>query len=199
MNRLSEHWDTKSLLYTCHERSIALLKRNLTEGGILAATPGDRAEQRGYTAIFGRDAAVCALGMAVSGDKLLERAAVTGLHTLIAVLRAETLWTFIVLQSATMSCFGLIMANFGAMAMESMGSVAGIAASLQGCTGTAGGALVAALIGLQFNGSTVPLALGALLCGLVALGFVLLAEGGRLFRAHLFVPGDPSPATPGIH
>lgn len=82
MNKLSEHWDTKSLLYTCHERSIELLKRNLTDGGILAATPGDRAEQRGYTAIFGRDAAVCALGMAVSGDKLLEREAATGLHTL---------------------------------------------------------------------------------------------------------------------
>jgi glycogen debranching enzyme len=82
--RLREQWDTKSLLYTCHERSIELLKRNLTEGGILAATRGDRAEQRGYTAIFGRDAAVCALGMAVSGDKLLEREAVTGLHTLAA-------------------------------------------------------------------------------------------------------------------
>src|SRR5882672_5109192 len=80
--RLDEHWDTKSLLYTCHERSIELLKRNLTDGGILAATPGDRAEQRGYTAIFGRDAAVCALGMVVSGDKLLEREAVRGLHTL---------------------------------------------------------------------------------------------------------------------
>ncbi len=82
MNRLSGHWDTQSLLYTCHERSIALLKRNLTQGGILAATPGDRAHRRGYTAIFGRDAAVCALGMAVSGDKLLEREAVTALHTL---------------------------------------------------------------------------------------------------------------------
>src|ERR1700744_2909981 len=82
--RLDEHWDTKSLLYTCHERSIELLKRNLTEGGILAATPGDRAEQRGYTAIFGRDAAVCALGMAVSGDEVLEQEAVTGLHTLAA-------------------------------------------------------------------------------------------------------------------
>src|SRR5882757_9173929 len=80
--RLDEHWDTKSLLYTCHERSIELLKQNLTDGGILAATPGDRAEQRGYTAIFGRDAAVCALGMVVSGDKLLEREAVRGLHTL---------------------------------------------------------------------------------------------------------------------
>jgi len=80
--RLDENWDTKSLLYTCHERSIELLKRNLSDGGILAATPGVRAEKRGYTAIFGRDAAVCALGMAVCGDKLLEREAVTGLHTL---------------------------------------------------------------------------------------------------------------------
>jgi glycogen debranching enzyme len=77
-NRLSD----ESLLQACHERSIELLKRNLTPGGILAATPGARADKRGYTAIFGRDAAVCALGMVVSGDKQLERAAVTGLHTL---------------------------------------------------------------------------------------------------------------------
>jgi len=40
------------------------------------------AQKRGYTAIFGRDAAVCALGMAVSGDAELERAAVVGLQTL---------------------------------------------------------------------------------------------------------------------
>lgn len=135
----------------------------------------------------------------ISQIGLLIFIAVTGLHTVVAVLRIETLWTFIVLQSATMSCFGLIMANFGAMAMESMGPVAGIAASLQGCTGTAGGALIAALMGLQFNGSTVPLALGALLCGLVALAFVTFAEGGRLFQAHQLVPGEPSAAAPGAH
>jgi DHA1 family bicyclomycin/chloramphenicol resistance-like MFS transporter len=135
----------------------------------------------------------------ISQIGLLIFIAVTGLHTVIAVLRIETLWTFIVLQSATMSCFGLIMANFGAMAMESMGPVAGIAASLQGCTGTAGGAVIAALMGLQFNGSTVPLALGALLCGLVALAFVTFAEGGRLFQAHQLVPGEPSAAAPGAH
>ena len=117
---------------------------------------------------------------------------VTALHALIAGLRAETLWTFIVLQSATMGCLGLIMANFGAMAMERMGSVAGIAASLQGCVGTFGGAVVAALIGQQFNGSTMPLALGALLCGLLALGCALLAEGGRLFRPHQLAPGEPN-------
>jgi glycogen debranching enzyme len=70
------------LLETCHARSVELLRRNLSPGGILAATAGQRADLRGYTAIFGRDAAVCALGMAVSGDKLLENAAATGLHTL---------------------------------------------------------------------------------------------------------------------
>lgn len=70
------------LLAECHARSIALLKRNLTPAGILAATPGPRADKRGYSAIFGRDAAVCALGMAVSGDPVLERAAAAGLRTL---------------------------------------------------------------------------------------------------------------------
>lgn len=135
----------------------------------------------------------------ISQAGLLIFIVVTGLHVAVAALRAETLWTFIVLQGATMGCFGLIMANFGAMAMESMGSVAGIAASLQGCTGTCGGALIAALMGQQFNGSTLPLALGALLCGLVSLGFVLLAERGRLFQAHHPVPGEPSPAASGAH
>jgi hypothetical protein len=59
-----------------------LLKRNSTPAGILAASPGPRADKRGYLAIFGRDAAVCAIGMALSGDKELEDAAAAGLHTL---------------------------------------------------------------------------------------------------------------------
>lgn len=70
------------LLAECHARSIDLLKRNLTPAGILAATPSVRSNKRGYSAIFGRDAAVCALGMAVSGDGTLERAAAAGLRTL---------------------------------------------------------------------------------------------------------------------
>jgi glycogen debranching enzyme len=74
--------DDRALLETCHARSIELLKRNLAPGGILAASPGPRADKRGYSAVFGRDAAVCAIGMALSGDELLERAAAAGLHTL---------------------------------------------------------------------------------------------------------------------
>jgi Alkaline and neutral invertase len=82
MRSVSRHPDDRLLLRTCHDRSVELLRRNLSPGGILAATAGERAELRGYTAIFGRDAAVCALGMAVSGDKELEREAATGLYTL---------------------------------------------------------------------------------------------------------------------
>lgn len=147
-------------------------------------------------ASFLNSAVVERFGMRIiSQAGLLIFIVVTALHVLVASLRAETLWTFVVLQGTTMGCFGLIMANFGAMAMEQMGSVAGIAASLQGCVGTFGGAVVAALIGQRFNGSTVPLALGALLCGLLSLGFVLLAEGGRLFKPHQMVAGEaPCPA-----
>jgi glycogen debranching enzyme len=83
MRRLSSHVPAdRQLLETCHARSVELLRRNLSPGGILAATPGKRAQLRGYTAIFGRDAAVCALGMALSGDKQLGQEAATGLHTL---------------------------------------------------------------------------------------------------------------------
>jgi len=125
------------------------------------------------------------LGMRlISHTALILFIAVTGLHVLIAALGLEQIWTFVVLQSLTMATFSLSVSNFGAMAMEPMGSIAGIAASLQGFISTFSGALVGILIGEQFNGTTMPLAAGALCCGFVSLGFVLLAEKGRLFRAH---------------
>jgi glycogen debranching enzyme len=74
--------DDQALLELCHVRSVELLRRNSSAAGILAATRGARARQRGYAAIFGRDAAVCALGMALSKDPTLERDAALGLHTL---------------------------------------------------------------------------------------------------------------------
>ena len=82
MRSVTRRLDEPSLLDACHQRSVALLQRNLAPEGILAASPGARAKARGYTAIFGRDAAVCAIAMAVSGDRLLEGAAAAGLHTL---------------------------------------------------------------------------------------------------------------------
>jgi DHA1 family bicyclomycin/chloramphenicol resistance-like MFS transporter len=125
------------------------------------------------------------LGMRrISHTALLAFIAVTGLHVVVAALGLEQLWTFVIFQSASMACFSLAVSNFGAMAMEPMGSVAGIAASLQGFVSTFSGALVGAFIGRLFDGSTLPLAAGGLCCGLASLLFVLLAEKGRLFQAH---------------
>jgi MFS transporter, DHA1 family, multidrug resistance protein len=125
------------------------------------------------------------LGMRlISHSALLGFIGISALHLVIAVLGFEQLWTFVLLQAAAMACFGLSVSNFGAMAMEPVGSIAGIAASLQGFVSTFLGALVGAMIGRQFNGTTVPLAAGGVCCGLASLAFVLLAEKGRLFRAH---------------
>ena len=74
----------EALVDECAARAVALLRRNLSPNGILAATPTRRSRARGYAAVFGRDAAVCAIGMALSGDPLLEREAATGLVTLAA-------------------------------------------------------------------------------------------------------------------
>jgi len=74
--------DAAALVEACRRRAIDLLQGNLTGHGILAAAAGTRARSRGYTAIFGRDAAVCAMGMALSGNPELEREAATGLETL---------------------------------------------------------------------------------------------------------------------
>ena len=72
----------RALVERCRRESVALLKRNRSRAGILAAYPGARAARRGYNAVFGRDAAICAVGMALSGDAALERAAARGLYTL---------------------------------------------------------------------------------------------------------------------
>ncbi len=74
--------DERALIEECSARAVQLLRRNLTPDGILAAEPGTFADARGYSAIFGRDAAICAIGMALSGDEALAHGAAAALITL---------------------------------------------------------------------------------------------------------------------
>ena len=103
------------------------------------------------------------------------------IHVAIALLHAEPLWAFVLIQSACLASYGLAVSNFGAMAMEPLGTVAGTGASLLGFICQFFSALIGALIGWHFRGTTVPLAVGALGCSMAALGFAALAEDGRLF------------------
>lgn len=74
--------DEDTLVNRCTRESLDLLRRNLTPRGILAASRTDAAEARSYTRVFGRDAAICVLAMAGSGDAALEQGAVASLDSL---------------------------------------------------------------------------------------------------------------------
>ena len=79
--------DDQSLLDACHSQSVALLKAKSDARWLSSLLHPLQAGKRGYTAIFGRDAAVCAIGMVLSGDQSLARAAAAGLHTLAGAIK----------------------------------------------------------------------------------------------------------------
>ena len=82
MDRGSLALADSALVEECRDRSVELLRRNLVPAGILAASRTPRAISRGYCAVFGRDASICAIGMALSGDATLRRGALDSLATL---------------------------------------------------------------------------------------------------------------------
>lgn len=92
-----------------------------------------------------------------------------------------SLWAWLPLIALTLFMFGLCGANFNSLAMEPLGRVAGTAASVFGFLQTAGGAAVGTFIGLHFDGTVRPIAVGFLCCGVATIAMVLIAERGRLF------------------
>ena len=69
------------LIKECYLRSIELLGKNTDKYGISAAAPGKLSKSRRYHLLFARDIAICAMGMAASGDKKLMESACAGLKT----------------------------------------------------------------------------------------------------------------------
>ncbi|GAB4390755.1 MAG: hypothetical protein Kow0025_24930 [Thermodesulfovibrionales bacterium] len=72
----------EELILECYQRSVELLKKNSRPSGVIACARSEKAVDMNYASVFGRDAAICALGMAVSGDRTLLRNARLGLRTL---------------------------------------------------------------------------------------------------------------------
>ncbi len=118
----------------------------------------------------------------ISHGSLCALVVVSIIHLAAILIGWESLVSFAVFQALTLGCFGLAVSNFSAMAMENMGRIAGTASSVQGFVSVTAGAVIGAMIGQAFDGTTVPLVAGFLLAGLVALAFVALTERGRLFR-----------------
>jgi DHA1 family bicyclomycin/chloramphenicol resistance-like MFS transporter len=123
------------------------------------------------------------------GTRLISQTAVIGLiilsvlHLGVIMAGQETLVTYILFQALSMTCIGLCGSNFGAMAMEPVGHIAGTASSIQGFITSVGAVIVGSAIGQAYDGSTYPLAIGYLAIGLAVLALVYVIEDRQLFRA----------------
>lgn len=151
-----------------------------------------------FTILFG----ICAAAMGFAafansrlverlGTRLISQGAILGLimlsllHIGVEKAGAETLWTYVAFQALSMTCIGLCGSNFGAMAMQPVGHVAGTASSVQGFVTGIGAFAVGSAIGQAYDGTTMPLAIGYLCVGLAVLAIVFVVEGGRLFQARM--------------
>ena len=125
------------------------------------------------------------------GMRVISHAALLGFVVIAATMLVAAkiqmlpLPLFMVLSISMMFAFGLMIANFTALAMEPQGHIAGTAASLYGSITTLLGIGIGATIGQDYDGTLVPFATGFLLCTLAALAVVLVVEKGRLFRPHV--------------
>ncbi|WWP81760.1 multidrug effflux MFS transporter [Bradyrhizobium sp. 26S5] len=145
--------------------------------------------------------AACAVGVAIAGFlnsrivgrigmRVISHAALTGFAVvagaLLLAVKTDTLSLplFMVLAGLMMFAFGLMMANFTALAMEPQGKIAGTASSLYGTITTLLGIGIGTTIGQDYDGTLLPFATGFFLCTLAALAVVLVTEKGRMFRPH---------------
>ncbi len=85
---------------------------------------------------------------------------------------------FVFWQTSVFFMAGVTLGNLNAIAMEPMGHIAGMAASVIGAISTVLAAAIAAPVGLLFDGSIAPLAAG--LMTMCVIGFGLMLHMGRI-------------------
>jgi MFS transporter, DHA1 family, multidrug resistance protein len=89
---------------------------------------------------------------------------------------------FCAFMAAVFFCFGIMMPNFNALAMEPMAHVAGTASSVAGFYSTTAAAILGTLIGRSFEGGVRPLCIGITLLFFATLLVLLVTERFKLMR-----------------
>lgn len=149
-----------------------------------------------FPAVFGCVAAALAVASFVNsrlvgeiGMRRVSHAALLGfllaslVHLGVALVTGvPPLAVFVLLLAVALFCFGLLMPNFNALAMEPMGRIAGTASSFVGAVTTGLAALLGFWTGQRYDGTVLPLLEGFVVFSLIGLVLVLVTEGGRLFR-----------------
>ena len=89
---------------------------------------------------------------------------------------------FVLWQTCMFCQAGLTLGNLNAIAMEPMGHIAGMAASVTGAFSTVVAALIAVPIGTMFDGTPRPLVTAILVMAFI--GFVLMLRMGQVSKSH---------------
>lgn len=92
------------------------------------------------------------------------------------------IYWFLPLMATNLALLGFLGSNFGAIALQPFGKIAGAASSVQTFFRMFGAAVVGLFIGQAFDGTAQPFAHSLLICSVLALLLVLFSERGVLFR-----------------
>lgn len=98
------------------------------------------------------------------------------LTTLGTDLGAAGFWVFLAFMIMQYLAIGFQFGNLNALALEPMGHVAGMAASVMGSVSTVVAALIATPVALVHDGTPLPITVAVLVCTLLALGCMALAH-----------------------
>ena len=97
---------------------------------------------------------------------------------------------YVIWQTAVFFMAGLGIGNMNAIAMEPMGHIAGMAASIISALSTVAAVVLAAPVSLAFDGTPLPAAVGVFACSLTALFLIaMLRETAQQ------VDPDPTPGS----
>ncbi len=119
----------------------------------------------------------------ISHIALLVFIALSSANMLCAVIFGPKLGLFFPLFALTFGCFGMVGANFSALAMEPLGKLAGTGSAAYGFTTSGLSSLIGLLVASQYDGTLIPILTGYVILGLACLAIVLITEKGRLFRS----------------
>ncbi len=142
-------------------------------GGLAAVMGVMMVTNRRLVARFG---AVRVARTAFGGEVLV---AAAGVAVAVATDGTPPLWVFLVLMAGLLSCQAVLLPNLTSMALEPMGSIAGVASSVIGAFQTAGGAVLGGVVMSTFDDTTQPLLVGFLLFALLGSAFVAFASRGQ--------------------
>lgn len=151
---------------------------------------GDR-----YAVLFGASAAFISAATLVNSQLVqrysMERICSAAVATMIgwtilflpfflAVGNAPTLWLWMVYNCPVLFLLGLTFGNFNAIALRSLGHIAGLASAVIASLTSALSLVIAALIGLSFDLTTGPVVYGYLSFGVLALLCMILPVRGTM-------------------